>query len=113
MPGFTGPADADGESLHEEAVEAVRDWVGELAEWFGNVADVTPTFDAALSLLAGRYDELASCWSGEGELVELAEEVRARLGGIYARAWGRPPSGSELEQLLLMVAASPGWGSLR
>src|SRR4051794_38899649 len=82
LPAEPGKAEIDGECLHEDAVEAVRDWVGELAEWFDSVADATPTFDTAMLLLAGEYDDLPR-WSGESELVEMAEAVRARLGGIY------------------------------
>ncbi len=106
LPVDTGKAEADGEYLHEDAVEAVRDWVGELAEWFDNAAGVTPTFDTAMLLLAGEYDDLPD-WSCESELVEMAEAIRARIGGIYGAAWGRRPSGGELERLLSMVAAAP------
>lgn len=105
LPVYPGPAEAGGAYLHEEAAEAVSEWLGELAEWFGNAVGVTPTFDTAMLLLAGEYDDLPS-WSCESELVELAESVRARLGGIYEAAWGRPPGETELERLLSLVAAN-------
>jgi|SRR5579884_2094692 len=96
---------AEGEYLHEDAVQAVRGWLGDLAEWFDGVAGVRPTFDTALSLLVGRHDDIPR-WSGEAELLELADDIRALLADIYEPAWGREPREAELERLLAMAAAS-------